>query len=338
MLILIFLFLSSFLYAETSFTFHYDSETKAFQRIYNEIESGRVTLNRHFFSRYQIFFVQGLSTDVTHKLGSILGPVISEQEGLLSPFYQQKKLLDELNIPSAFIPLNPNDGCAKNGETIARFLSLKASQKKKVILITQSKAGPDVLHALVKYPDMMKYVAGWIAYQPPHSGTYLAEAPTNGPVRKGLINLLYKTLKGSGLAITEMRRDFRQTFMKKHADKVSTIYSRIPVITLVTDDLPLTESGSIYQYLAVPFFGQSDEISFLSPFVGPIDRNGGGLNDGIATVDGTCLLKSDCIYLHGIDHFAAVMNTSPYKTLSKEERLLVFQALLQKMYKKLSLL
>src|SRR5690606_33467270 len=107
--------------------------------------------------------------------------------------------------------------------------------------------------------------------------------------------------------------------MARNRAPIEDLTRSLPLITLVTDEEPLS---SLKDYLL-------GRTSFLSPFVKPIADNGGGLNDGIAMVEGTCLPGGrSCIYLHGIDHFAAVMNTSPYRTLSTKERLLIFQALL----------
>lgn len=330
--LLILLLLSGLSFAQENFSFHGGPDTTAFKTVYKAVEEGQESLKKEDLLKYQVVFVQGLSTDLTHKLGLHLGPIISEQAGFLSPFYQQKKFLKRIGVDSFFAPINPNESCEQNGKVIANFINRRfAASRKKIILITQSKAGPDVLHGLMGNPEAIQKIAGWIAYQPPHGGTLLADVPTSGRVRNEFIHLLFRTLKGSGLAIAQMRRDYRRSFMGKYKGEISSLLKHVPTVTLVTDDLPLNhpETGSLIDFLLIPVKGQSDTISFLAPFVRPLAEDGGGLNDGIATVNGTCLSGGrSCVYLHGIDHFAAVMNTSPYKTLSEKEREILFQSLL----------
>jgi hypothetical protein len=112
-----------------------------------------------------------------------------------------------------------------------------------------------------------------------------------------------------------MRTDFRRAYMRDHEEQWRSIVARVPIVTLLTDDVPLADTK---EYLLVPFRRtQNTHVSFLAPFVGPIHDHGGGTNDGIAMVEGTCIEGGkECVYLHGIDHFAAVRNTSPWRTLS----------------------
>jgi hypothetical protein len=93
-------------------------------------------------------------------------------------------------------------------------------------------------------------------------------------------------------------------------------------VTLVT-----TESAVGWtKYL---FSVRKAKIAFLAPFVKVISDRGGGPNDGIATIPGTCLPRATCFFVSGIDHFAAVMNTAPFKTPSPEERVTLFRTMLE---------
>lgn len=326
-LILFLMMLGTRVEAQVNFSFHGDADTAEFEETYGKFERGELALNKRLLSNYQIVFVQGLATNITHQIGRFLGPVISKQDGFLSPFWQQKRLLDKLGIPSQFAPINPNLGTEKNGDVIANtILEAFAFSQKKVILITQSKAGPDAITGLLNNPLVRSKLAGWLAYQPPHHGTYLADAPTNGSVSGFFIDKLFKLLQGSGLAIRDMRTDHRRRYMHRNREAIARVLTEVPVVTLVTDDVPLS---SLTNYLLVPLKRQQSSVSFLAPFVHPIASHGGGINDGIAMVEGTCIEGGrSCVYLHGIDHFAAVMNTSPWKTPTERERLLIFQSLL----------
>jgi hypothetical protein len=173
---------------------------------------------------------------------------------------------------------------------------------------------------LIRHPEVRARIAGWVAYQPPHAGTVLSDLVQNSAELRPTGELVFGMLKGSSFTYQDMERGFRAGFNKTYRDEIERIPREFPIVTLVTSE----EGASMDQYL----HGDKSKVAFLAPFVGPIAANGGGLNDGIASFEGTCLDGATCAYVPGIDHFAAVMNTSPYKSITKSERITMFRTLL----------
>ena len=293
--------------------------TSEFMAQVNQISERDSAIDRERLKSYQIVLVPGLVTDFTQKVGKVFGWLgITSKDGFLASFFQQSNWMHEASIYFEMAPINREGGCDENGEVIARVIATSA---KPVILVSQSKAGADIMHALVHHPEIVDNIAGWVAYQPPHAGSILADIMQSETVLKYPSNLFVKTLGGTPLAFTDMTTTYRSKFNFANADRIKALTSAFPIVTLVTT----ATTVSWERYL----LGRNSSFSFLAPFVGVISEHDGGSNDGIATVKGTCIRNSDCVYLTGIDHFAAVMNTSPFLGPSKVDRIALFRALLE---------
>jgi hypothetical protein len=269
---------------------------------------------------FRVLLVPGLATDTTESIGRVTGPLgITAPEGFLSAFHQQRRWMDEAGVDYEVAPINRRGSCDDNGDAIVDAI---LRSPKPVIVVTQSKGGVDTLHGLVRYPTALGKIAGWVAYQPPLAGSPLADLLQDRRAVRAGSNLLFRLMGGTGLALRDMTTSFRAEYKRLYAPEIERVIRAIPIVTLVTTEY----ASSWRKYL---FAKDRSDVAFLGPFVETIRLRGFGMNDGIATVEGTCLETAHCVYLDGIDHFAAVMDTGPFKTLDRQSRVAMFRALLE---------
>jgi hypothetical protein len=275
--------------------------------------------DRAALAPYKVLLVPGLATAITAEVGKLTGALhLTPRDGFLAPFHHQIAWMRKAGIDFEMVPMSTVAGCEENGRAIAAAIR---RSPKKVLLVSQSKGGVDILYALVRHPEVLGRLAGWAAYQPPHAGSILADLILQKGGRR-LTYWLFDLLRGSGLAIEDMTTAARKAFNAKHASAIERIARSLPIVTLVTTESAVGWS----RYL---FSVRKGQFAFLAPFVKVIAERGGGPNDGIASVAGTCLRHATCFYIEGIDHFAAVMNTAPFKTLSPETRVTLFRTMLE---------
>jgi hypothetical protein len=299
--------------------------TAEFRSLYPTVARRDARLDRAALAPYKILLVPGLATSYTAQVGHITGLLhLTPKDGFLAPFHHPIQWMRRQGIDFEMVPMSTVQGCEENGRAIAAAIRRSA---KKVILVSQSKGGVDILYGLNRQPDLLSRVAGWVAYQPPHAGSILADILLEKPGRRATY-WLFDALEGSGLAVEDMTTRVRAAFNAKYAAQIQAIARAFPVVTLITTESP----ASWARYL---FSVNKSRIAFLAPFVQVIRDRRGGPNDGIATVAGTCLPGAICFYVDGIDHFAAVMNTAPFKTLSPEWRVTLFRTMLSMVSRRL---
>lgn len=267
---------------------------------------------------YKILLVPGLATDLTQKTGEITGLLgLTNQQGFLAPFHAQMIWLKKAGLDASMVTINRVGGCRENGEVIANAI---AGSVKPVILITQSKGGVDALHGLLRFPHVQKKIKKWIAYQPPILGTPLASIVQENLALNKPADGLLSLLKGTALTYEDMAVVYRTNYFTLFESEIKKLTDVVPTTVLVTLEKP----ASFTNYL----LEKPSRNAFLSPLVPVITSYNNEINDGIAMVKGTCLEKSRCFFLDNVDHFAAVMDTSPYKGLTNEARVGLLQYLL----------
>lgn len=266
----------------------------------------------------KILLVPGLATDLTEKTGQITGYLhLTRAEGFLAPFHQQKIWLKSQGIDFEMVNINRVGGCQENAKTISNAIE---KSTKPVVLITQSKGGIDTLHALVKNKKLHSKIVRWLAYQPPVLGTPLADLVNEYKLLSlptdGLINLL----EGTPFTYKDMTTTYRENYFQLYENDILEITKKIPTTVLVTFE----EERDLSTYLTTA----PEKNPFLSPLVKVIHLETRESNDGIALMRGTCLPGAKCFIKGGIDHFAAVMDTYPFKGITPIERLRLMQFLL----------
>jgi hypothetical protein len=270
---------------------------------------------------YRLLFLPGLATDITEKAGVLTGKLgLTNPEGFLASFYVQINWAKSLGIETRMSQINRLGSCDENGKVILEEI---LASKKPVLIISQSKAGVDFMHGLMttvgQSAKLRHKIKAWIAYQPPFAGSPLADLVNDHiaidyPTR-GLVDLL----KGTPLTYKEMSLKFRKNFNYYYEDEIKVITKQIPMTTLVTQ----TSTVDMMDYLENP-----SRNNFLGPLVNLIESKYHLPNDGIAIVPGTCIDGSNCYFKYNVDHFNAVMDTSPYSGFNISERLQIFKFLL----------
>lgn len=266
----------------------------------------------------KVLLVPGLATDLTEKAGEITGYLdLTREKGFLAPFYQQKIWLKSRGVDFEVVNINRVGGCQENAKVISKAIE---DSDKPVVLITQSKGGVDALHALVKNKKLHSKVVRWLAYQPPVLGTPLADLVNEYKLLSlptdGLINLL----EGTPFTYKDMTTTYRENYFQLYENDILEITKKIPTTILVTFE----EERDLSTYLTTA----PEKNPFLSPLVKVIHLETRETNDGIALLRGTCLPGAKCFIKGGIDHFAAVMDTYPFKGITPTERLRLMQFLL----------
>lgn len=267
---------------------------------------------------YKILLVPGLATDLTQKAGEITGLLgLTNAKGFLAPFYAQMAWLRSVGLDISMVSVNRVGGCMENGEVIANAI---ATSSKPVVLITQSKGGVDALHGLLRFPHLQKKIKKWIAYQPPILGTPLANIVQENLTLNKPVDGLLALLKGTALTYEDMTTVYRTNYFTLFESEIKKLVESVPTTILVTLEKPANFASYLLEH--------PSKNAFLSPLVPVITNYNKEINDGIAMVKGTCLEKARCFFLDNVDHFAAVMDTAPYKGLSKEARVGLMQYLL----------
>jgi hypothetical protein len=275
---------------------------------------------------YTLILVPALATDRSAQVGKLTGKLgLTPPEGFLDSFFQAKRFLDEVNqagspsIDWVLAPINQEAGCDANGDTIAKTV---LAATKKVIVVTQSKGGVDFLHGLIRHPEIHSRIAAWVAYQPPHAGSVLADLAESNVLDSLFDSAVFRLLSGSGQALLDMTTWVRAQYNKVHALEIAALPSKFPIVTLVTKASPVDP--------AIYAASDKKQFHFLTPFVKTIYDHGGGVNDGIASVRGTCLPGSACINWmdREIDHFESAMDTAPFVSLNESERVTLFRTMI----------
>jgi len=104
-----------------------------------------------------------------------------------------------------------------NASTIKKLVEdiRKKHSEKKILFVTHSKGGIDVLATLIEHPDLLKNdIGGWIALQARFEGTPLADIVTSTSksrliVSKALTHLLGGSKNGLNSLRTKVRKEIR---------------------------------------------------------------------------------------------------------------------------------
>ncbi len=121
---------------------------------------------------------------------------------------------------------------AENAKTIIEAIRAAKSARKKAFIISHSKGGLDTLEALIRGGFSKNDVLGWVALQAPFGGTPIAERADD--IFPNAVDFFLKLFGGRGKTVSEMRRDTRREYLKKHANDIRTILGEIPMLSFRT--------------------------------------------------------------------------------------------------------
>lgn len=254
------------------------------------MDSDTTVLDDNTLSRIQndyfIMFVRGFLGDV----------------GALLPggyFREHKKWLADRSIDAYII--DKIDGFDTENEPSLNTPAIKKRveaireehPEKKILFITHSKGGVDVLATLLKHPDLLENdIGGWVALQTPFEGTALADIATSTSINSYFVSMALKLLGGSKEGLNSLRIDVRKEIMETSLNGIEDIVRKIPVLTFGS-----TFDSYARGVLSVTMRLQSEP------------------NDGVVPLDGTLLKKNEtslCPYIKAkrIDHLETVIKKS----------------------------
>jgi len=118
-----------------------------------------------------------------------------------------------------------------NGERLARILE---AHHRPTWVITHSKGGLDLLHALVTQPDLMRYLDGWIAFQAPFWGSPVADVACGSGRAKGLSRRALKLIGRELDLIADLTTDRRAHYMDQRTAQIASIARDVPVMCVAT--------------------------------------------------------------------------------------------------------
>lgn len=120
-----------------------------------------------------------------------------------------------------------------NVEAIKQVVQTITAQQtaKKILFISHSKGGIDLLTALIETAELIDHCGGWIAIQAPFEGTKLANLATFSFINRTLIGKLLKKLGGSENSLNTLRTDFRKEYLQNNVDNIINLVQDMPVLT-----------------------------------------------------------------------------------------------------------
>lgn len=215
-------------------------------------------------------------------------------------FASNKKALDRLKLPYTQSAMNTLETAATNGAFLAKEVAeLFKKEKKKIVVIAQSKGGVDVsvMLSLLSAEEQNKMIGGLVLLQTAMYGTPVLTLFTK--IHDQLINALFgvvKGLKGNEQSLRDLDVTVRREFMKKHPIPTD----RIPTLSFVSyHDFQIKELRDVGN-TALALVGLSIQVitgeqnDGLVPQVAGIAP--GSVLARVSGLDhtGACLVRSNC--------------------------------------------
>jgi hypothetical protein len=191
--------------------------------------------------------------------------------------HQVRQLKDE-GFEAEIADIDTGATVARNGERLAEIL---AQHHCPTWIVSHSKGGLDVLHALVTHPELQRFVDGWIAFQAPFHGSPVADVASGSARARKISRAAVRLLGADMQAIDDLSTGRRQRYMDMFASRIADLI----------DDVPITCVGT---------------VAGAGPLSGwPTGRwmDGMGLkNDGLVPVNSTILPGARFVGLRGLGH------------------------------------
>ncbi|MDB9786811.1 DUF1749 domain-containing protein [Bacteriovoracaceae bacterium] len=160
--------------------------------------------------------------------------------GVIRPFYpnfkEQMSYLKKLNIEHYYPKIRSNKHSKTNINIILKLVeSLRENQgNKKIIFITHSKGGTDVLHFLLEHGIQNKqYIDGLITIQAPFAGTPLADKIVNGPRLNPMANNILRIFRGDQNILKQLTTEEGQMFLQSNKKQIELLIKTFRFLQVV---------------------------------------------------------------------------------------------------------
>ncbi len=140
---------------------------------------------------------------------------------------QQVRHLRDQGFDAGIADIETGAGVAGNGGRLAEILRTHHCP---TWIVTHSKSGLDALQALVAFPDVRRFVEGWIAFQAPFFGSPVADVVC-GNHRSRNVGRAASRLLGANLdTASTLRADVRCQYMDEHAVEIAQAVNDVSVM------------------------------------------------------------------------------------------------------------
>ncbi len=290
---------------------------KNYQETLRKIQNQDIQSDYKELDPYKVIFVPGIWSKLYPKLISyarFLG--LNFSEDTLVSFADQMKFFDELGIEYEVAPINTSNGCQSNSKVLANLIT---NSPKKVLLISHSKGGVDILHALSSNPEIAEKIHGWISFQAPFYGTPMVNMFGSLPITRFITELQ---------SLTCLEPEFRMNFLRETNGKLKNILTKIRMIT-VASSLDKKEVNEFKDLIEEKFFYFNESLfrstlNLLKAYPFYLD------SDGLVPVSSACFASTShkCLVLDSLDHAGPVMDLPYFQSLGREKRLLMTRTLI----------
>lgn len=252
----------------------------------------------------QVILVPGIVTSMYLQVGNFIKETLDKKD-VLDYLRDAQEALTELGQLGEQPLLkkdeyNTQQTAAVNAERIVREVRKQAAKGKRVILISHSKGGNDVLAALLllQRSGELVHVGGWISLQGVFEGTPIAdEIMQSDTLRKGA-QLAFEQLGGTLDSLRDITTEAGVTFLAKNKDAIRKLSRSLPILSFAS----WKEKPADAQVL------RPDTV--LLPTRDLLSKRG-LLNDGLVPTRSAILPYSLQVVKGGIDHSEPSMTNQP---------------------------
>lgn len=230
-----------------------------------------------------------MKTTVTFIPG-MFSPIINAFLGTY--FVDQMEYLNERGIPYNIMPVDTEGSLDKNADIIRG----QVQNKKNITAFCHSKGGIDLLHALIKYPDLRTHFKQITFMQCPFFGTPLADFALSGRTSTFATKSLFKVLlKGDVCSVKELTNKSRLIYMSQNKQAIDSILGEVKIECIGSSKM--AERGRFDSILKIP--RDFIDYKFNLP------------NDGMIPRESAFIPGAKKTIYQDLDHASAVIRMTP---------------------------
>lgn len=280
--------------------------TSEFTSLYER--SGPATLptaaQKELLRGYDVLLVPGFLTSLYMDIGHFVKETFAKRD-VLDYLQDEKEALREMGVDTDQVLLDKKEfntlgSVAENAERIVRAVEKSAYRHKRVILISHSKGGNDVLAALLllQQKKSLGQVGGWLSVQGVLLGTPIADEIMKSDTLRKSAQVAIEKLGGKLASLGDITSDTSQRFIKEHEGEIGTLVKDLPIMSFAS-------------YKPKPAdFSLLRPDSLLST-TRDLMADKGMVSDGLVPTKNAILARTFYIAQPGLDHAETAMNNQP---------------------------
>lgn len=197
--------------------------------------------------------------------------------------HQVRQLKDQ-GFDAEIADIDTGATVAANGARLAQILE---RQHCPTWIVTHSKGGLDALEALVAYPNVRRFVDGWIAFQAPFQGSPIADVACTARKARRIGAAAFRLLGADPRTICDLTTAERGRYLDENATEIAQLLADVPVMCVGT----AVRKGLLPPWPTVKWMEQR-----------------GMRNDGLVPVTSTILPGAHYVLLDGMGHGEVATN------------------------------